>query len=150
MKKFLKRNYAIFVLLILTFIVSLLNSPNSVIDEPAKSLGGYSTLVFILLWVTALFTSMHKSPVMIFSIAFWSIYAITSVLKLSFGRGSTPAILSGLFSFSLRVFYSSLYGITHWLGNINISILILIMSVIFLVLSIVLLRRGRCKLYELL
>ncbi|NLI57512.1 MAG: hypothetical protein GX387_03195 [Clostridium sp.] len=149
MKKFFKRNYAMFVLLIITIVISLLNSPKSILDEPAKGLGGYFSLIFILLWVIALFTSMHKTPVMFFSITFWSIYLLTSILKLSFGSNNLPFILSGLFSFSLRIFYSSLYGITYWLNNINISILILIISIGFLALSFILLRKGRCKLYEL-
>lgn len=110
MKKFLKRNYAIFVLLILTFIVSLLNSPNSVIDEPAKSLGGYSTLVFILLWVTALFTSMHKSPVMIFSIAFWSIYAITSVFKAVIWQRQHPSHIVRI----IFLLFKSFLQLTIW------------------------------------
>lgn len=145
MKKFFKRYYAIFILIILTFFTSLLNSFNSVIDEPAKSFGGYFTLVFILLWVIMLYTSMHKAPVMFFSMIFWSIYAITSVLMLSFSSSNLPVILS----ISLRMFYSALYGITHWLTNINISILALLVSAAFLALSFVLFRKGRCKLYEL-
>jgi hypothetical protein len=149
MKRFFKRNYTIFILAILTISTSLLNSPNSVLNEPAKTLGGYSTIVFILLWVIALFASMHKVPVMFFSIIFWSIYIVTSILKLSFSNDNLPIILSGFFSFSLRIFYSALYGITHWLNNINISILILIISIGFLALSFILLRKGRCKLYEL-
>lgn len=149
MKRFLKRNYIIFILLILTIFTSLFNSSSALLNESATNLSGFFTIAFLLIWIVALFASMHKAHVMFFSIAFWSVFIITSVLNLLFSKTDLPIILSGFFTFALRIFYSSLYGITCWINNINISILNLIISFAFLILSIVLLRNGRCKLYEL-
>ncbi|MDQ2085613.1 hypothetical protein RBH29_04085 [Herbivorax sp. ANBcel31] len=149
MKKFLKRNYTIIILFLLTISVSLFNSFTFTIDVPATDLGGLFTAAFILLWIAALFISMHKTHVMVFSIIFWSVFAITSILRLSFDTGDLPIIVSRFFSFSLRIFYSSLYGVTRWLNNANIPIITLLTSIIFIAISIIFLRKGRCKLYKL-
>lgn len=149
MKRFFKRNYIIFILLALTVFASLFNSPDALIDTPAKNLGGIFTIAIVLIWITALFKSMHKIQVMLFSIIFWSIFIITSILMLSFNKANLPVALSVFFTFSLKIFYSSLYGVTHWLNNINISVLALLVSLAFLMLSFIFLKKGRCKLYEL-